>query len=78
MRIRLRADTNQYDTSRIQFEPVRTDMTWHGPVRFNRDELIRVLSPVLFTRRMNIIFNKFWCRVYKYYNIIIQIIHNEG
>ena len=32
-----RADTNQYDSSRMQLWPVRTDTAWNGPVRFNID-----------------------------------------
>ena len=50
MLISLRTDTNQYDSSRMQLGPVRTDTTWNGPVRtnttwngpvrLNRDELL--------------------------------------
>ena len=50
MRISLRTDTNQYDSSRMQLRPVRTDTTsnrpvqtdttWNGPWRLNRDELL--------------------------------------
>ena len=50
MRISLRTDKIQYNLSRMQLGPVRTDTTWNGPVltdttwngqvRFNRDELL--------------------------------------
>ena len=53
MRISLRTDTNQYNSSRIQLGPVRTvttwngpvrtDTTWNGPVRFNRDEMLATI-----------------------------------
>ena len=44
MLISLQTVTNQYDTIRIQHEQVRTDTTWHEPVRFNRDDLLATKS----------------------------------